>query len=234
MKLSRVRLLFSIMISLFFLTVACEKEDVNKNPTLVSFSLTMTPDGVGPTDDLILDDGYIVLANFTVIAVRNNAENFEFTREFPEGLKIPFMSSDVFSELQFDLPQGDYNKLTVRFETLTGNGVNLFVSGVYNYNNPLKPSSLVHLEFNSSKIFETDLADISGMTEFRLNEFKQETPGIILNPQFWFRDVTVLMLNSTTFNLVNGEQIITIDNNNNSNVFNLVDSMAGGDIKCIL
>jgi hypothetical protein len=222
------------MILLFILTVGCEKEDANKNPTIVSFSLTMTPDGIGPTDDLILDDGYIVLGNFTVSGERNNAENFEFAREFPGGLKIPFMSSAVFSELQFDLPQGDYNRITVRFETLTGNDINLFVSGEYNYNNPLKPSSLVHLELNSPKIFETELTDISGMTEISLNEFKQETPDIILNPQFWFSDVTVLMLNNTNFDLVNGEQIITIDNNNNSNIFSVVDSMAGGDIKCIL
>ncbi len=223
-----------LFLMLLAITLSCEKENAFKNPTSVSFDMVLNTQGVGGSDDLrINEDGYIVLSSFTVIGERDQAESFEFQRDFPVGLLLPFGNTTAIPELQFELPQGAYKKITLRFETHQGSGNSLYLLGEYDYTGTSK-MAIVQLGFNSSKQFEVDITDLLGSKEITLNEHKAETPQIIFNPKSWFQDVTDAMLYNSTLSSVGNEQFMSIDVNNNVDIFNLVDVNVGGDIKCLL
>lgn len=213
----------------------CDKEDAFKNPADVVFNVGMNPQGIDPSDDLTFSDGYVILHHFTVVGKRAVGEDFEFSRTFPNGLKIPFYNNLTFEDLSFELPQGAYTSLNVRFETMASNVPGVFVEGNYDYNNPLKPSSTVHLAWNAAKVFEVAVLSPAGENSFTLSETKEELAQIIFQPKGWFVNVTELMLENASFVITPlQEQIMTIDQVQNTAIFTKLDSEIGVKLTCTL
>lgn len=234
MKLHLPLNLSLLLLSLFLMT-SCDKEDAFKNPTDVVFNIGMNAQGIDPSDDLTLSDGYVILHRFTVIGERAVGENFEFSRTFPNGLKVPFYNNLTFEDLRFELPQGAYTSLKVRFETMSSSLPGIFVEGNYDYNNPLKPSSTVHLAWNAAKIFEVAVLNSVGSSEFIFNESNKELPQIVFQPKRWFANVTELMLENASFATnASQQQIMTIDPVNNTSIFTKLDSEIGLELICTL
>jgi len=230
-----LRLIFSLFLFALFLMTGCNKEEVFKKPADVVFNVRMNPQGIDPSDDLTLSDGYVILHHFTVIGERAVGEDFEFSRTFPNGLKVPFYNNLTFEDLSFELPQGAYTNLKVRFETKSSSTPGVFVEGNYDYNNPLKPSSTVHLAWNAAKIFEVAIQSPTGSNAFILSETKQELAQIIFQPKRWFANVTELMLENASFiTTPSQEQIMTIDQVTNSAIFTAIDSEIGGELRATL
>lgn len=227
---------FSVLLSLLFLITGCAKEDAFKNPADVVFNIGMNPQGTAPSDDLTFSDGYVILNRFTVIGERAVGEGFEFSRTFPNGLKIPFYNNLTFEDLSFELPQGTYTSLKIRFETASSSSLpGVFVEGNYDYNNPLKPSSTVHLAWNAAKTFDVAVLSQTGSNEFVLNETQKEFPKIVFQPKRWFENVTELMLENASF-VTNSsqEQIMRIDPVTNTTIFTALDSEIGIELSCTL
>lgn len=230
-----LRLNFSLLLFSLFLMAGCDKEVAFKNPADVVFDVGMNPQGIGASDDLTFSDGYVILDNFTVIGERAVGEDFEFSRTFPNGLKIPFYNNLTFEDLSFELPEGAYTNLKVRFETKRSNVPSTFVEGNYDYNNPLKRSSTVHLAWNTAKIFEMAVLSSTGSNSFTLSETKKERAQIIFQPKRWFANVTELMLENATFVTdASQAQTMTIDQVTNTAIFIELDSEIGVELTCTL
>ncbi|CAA6819126.1 MAG: Unknown protein [uncultured Aureispira sp.] len=230
-----LRLTFAVFLCALFLITGCDKEDTFKNPADVGFNVGMNPQGIAPSDDLTFFDGYVILHRFTLIGKRAVGEDFEFSRTFPNGLKVPFYNNLTFEDLNFELPQGTYTNLTVRFETRSSSLPGVFVEGNYDYNNPLKPSSTVHLAWNAAKTFEVAVQRPTGSNDFVLSETKQELAQIIFQPKRWFVNVTELMLENASFvTTPSQEQIMTIDQVTNIAIFTAIDSEIGGALSATL
>lgn len=236
MKLHIPSLLFCFLLITILSTTGCsDKEDAFKNPTSVVFNMGMNYQGTGGSDDLTFEKGYIILSNFSVIGKRSGAEDFEFTRTFSNGLKIPFNNSLTFDDLNFELPQGNYDELIVRFETQENNGINFFVEGDYIYNNPNKTPSIVYLEWDASQSFEVNVTDALGNKDLILTEDQLETPKIIFRPKSWFVNTTEMMLENASFVTISvGKQIMTINNTTNTTLFTKVDAEVGTSLVCNL
>jgi len=223
-----LRLIFSVCFLLLFLMTGCEKEDTFKNPADMVFKVGMNPEGIAVSDDLTFSDGYVILHHFTVRGERTVGEAFEFSRTFPDGLKVPFYNNLTFEDLSFELPQGTYTNLNVRFETKSSAIPGVFVEGNYDYNNPLKRSSTVHLAWTAAKIFEVAIQSPTGSNAFTLSETKEELAQIIFQPKSWFVNVTELMLENASFVRISlEEQIMRIDPVTNIAIFRAVDSEIG-------
>lgn len=230
-----LRLTFSLLLFSLFLMTGCDKEDAFKNPADVVFNVGMNPQGIDPSDDLTFSDGYVILHHFTVVGERAVGEDFEFSRTFPNGLKIPFYNNLAFEDLSFELPQGAYTSLKVRFETMASNVPGVFVEGNYDYNNPLKPSSTVHLAWNTAKVFEVAVLSPAGSNSFTLSETKEELAQIIFQPKGCFVNVTELMLESASFVMTpSQEQIMIINQVTNTAIFTKLDSEIGVKLTCTL
>jgi len=227
--------LYLPFIGILLLSVfACEKEAAFKNPTTVVFSFEKEATSVGGPDLLTLDAGYIVLGKFSVLGERTGAENFTFSRTFEDGLHIPLDHTTILSDLEFDLPQGNYDGITVTFETYEDGNPNLFIEGEYQYLNPLKQPSDVHLELFSSKTFEVEITNSVGGKTFTLEETVEETPTIILDPKKWFDGVIDNDMVLANVNIANNQQVILLNQSNNLPIFNQVDNQVGNATVCIL
>lgn len=223
------------LIALLLLSVfSCEKEAAFKNPTTVVFSFEKEATSVGGPDLLTLDAGYIVLGSFSVFGERTGAEDFTFTRTFEDGLRIPLGHTTTLSDLQFDLPQGNYDEITISFETYEDGNINLFVEGQYQYLNPLKSPSDVHLELVASKTFEVEVTNEVGEKTFKLDETVKETPTVILDPKKWFIGIVDNDMAAADVNVTNNQQLIVLNSSNNLSVFNKVDNQVGDATVCIM
>lgn len=236
MKL-HLRPIVSFWVLCVLLVIGCKKKTF-KSPTTVIFDINATAEGVGGSDFLTFDNhsGYIVLENFTVLGKRTGFEDFTFSRTFPNGLHIPLNGKLTTDDLEFELPEGNYDRLTVSFETINNRGVNLFVNGVYKYRDILKGVSMVRLEWEETRTFEVDVKDALGNGELELRSEQIEKPQIVLVPKTWFKQVSELMLNNASFvsNSSTGEQIMTIDNQTNRPIFDTLDGRLGTSIHCTL
>ena len=90
------------------------------------------------------------------------------------------------------------------------------------------------MNLSESKTFEVDITDALGSLVTNLNESKPEKPLIVLNPKFWFKNVSDGDLNNAMVSFIDNEQVITIDENTNPVIYNEVMLKLGTSIKCSL
>jgi len=219
-------ILFSIW-ALLVVTTSCNKEDFLKNPTPIFFSLEMDSEGTNGTNQITFDSATVVLSSFTVIGDRAEAEDYEFTRTFPNGLNIDLKRANTLSELQFDLPQGKYQKITLRFETSQ-----VYVQGLCI--TPQKVTSRVHFKLDKPKQFEMDITDTFGNIYLNFKESVAENPKIIFKPKFWFESVPETVFeNAYVFYVANNREIY-IGINDNPLIFDMIDQYIVQNTKCIL
>ena len=226
---------FAIIYLVLFL-FSCQKNEIWKQPMDLIFSVTINEQGLnGGPGDLTFSNGYIKIENITISGELENADDFSFYREFPGGLMVPFLQATEMSELKFTLPQGKYNSLKISFETSENNNENnLLVEGIFVYNNPNKDPAKVEITVETPKIIEIDVADEFGSKSFELIDGEFENPSIVLNPPYWFKNITASIMNGSNTVLVNNEEVIVISNNHNINIFTDVESRIGGDTKSVI
>lgn len=223
---------FLLLIFIFFL-LSCEKENAFKNPCKFSVRINLQYDGIGPSDDLILDDGFVLIEEIRVVGQRPDAEDFEFVRLFEQALEINADTNLIYDEFVFDLPQGTYSSLKIEFKTLS-DSINTIIKGNYNYPNPSKPPSKIHYTNNNNKSFSLELTDTLNNELLRLSEYKEMMTVIKFDPLHWFRNIPIDMLNNANFDLMNGEQIIHINDSSNIDMHTIIDSATGQNISVLI
>lgn len=214
---------------LLVLTTSCNKEDFLKNPTPITFSLEMDSEGISNPNQMSFDSASVVLTSFTVIGDRAVAEDYEFTRTFPAGLSINLEEANAFSELQFDLPQGKYQKITLRFETSQ-----LYVRGKYITLLPQKTVSNVHLRLEKTKQFVMDITDTSGNIYLNFRESVAENPKIIFKPKNWFEWIPSTMFENATAFYVGNKREIYVGMDDNLLIFDVINQHLVSSTKCFL
>lgn len=222
---------FLILIALFLimLPMACEKDGLYKNPTTISFSINMDTTGIGPSDDLLLSNGRLILSEVSISGQRPMAENFEFIRSFDTGISINLDSNNYVSELEFDLPQGEYSAINLSFKSFVDTN-SISILGNYSYSNPSKPSSIVQFEHRDLREFNLNLIDSNNTELMLLNEGDAQKIQISLDPKFWFKEVPVPLLNNANFDLIDGNQVIRINESSNLEIYNIVNAAIGGNL----
>lgn len=218
--------LFSIWLLLVVAT-SCNKDNFLKNPTHISFSLEMDSEAMNGMNQMTFDSATVVLSSFTVIGDRAWAEDYEFTRTFPTGLSIDLEKANALSELQFDLPQGKYQKVTLLFETSQ-----VYVQGLCV--NPQKLVSTVHFKLDKPKQFEMDITDTLGNIYLDFKESVAENPKIIFKPKSWFELVPETVFENAYVFYVGNNREIYIGTNENPLIFDIIDQYIVPNTKCIL
>ncbi len=220
---------YILFFTVFLIFIACEKENEYKNPTKVSFLIDMTTLGVGPSDNFLISNGRLKLAEFSISGQRRGAEDFEFVRSFEQALPIDLNSADYRSDLAFDLPQGEYTALNLTFTTLSDSN-SLLMLGDYSYENPSKPSSSIHFSSNESMTFSLSLIDTNTSDIILLSEDDSRKIQLTFDPHFWFKEVPVPLINNANIDLINGSQVININNTSNTDINAIVLDAIGDNI----
>ncbi len=216
--------------------VGCQPTEPWKTPIDIKFDLTINPQGSnGGPGDLTFHSGAVILSSIQVNGSVENADDFSFSRSFPNGLKVNFLDSIKPPELTFSLPQGNYTSLTISFETLEQTlNENILVEGRFVYNNPNKNPAIVIIEVENPKTIDLVVRDEFGNSSFEISTDKYKDPSIVLNPPFWFKNITSSIMNGSNTTIVNNQEIINITNVDNVNIYNEIDPRIGQDATSVL
>lgn len=212
---------------LLVLITGCNKEDLLKSPVPVSFSLKIDSEPISGTSSISFDSATIILSNFTVIGNRT-VGTYEFTRDFPLGLLINLDRPNAFSQLKFDLPQGKYENITVRFEASE-----LYVRG-HLILNPQKMKSTIHLKLNKPKQFEINITNASGEPNLNFQEAVAENPEIIFKPKLWFKWIPDAMFENATILNIDNQGVMRVGENDNILIFDIVNHYIGSSTQCFI
>jgi len=210
----------SILIIIFLIlsTPSCKNEW--KLPTDVGFKIDINRE-TSSDGRFVFTDGEIIIETFEFDGEREQGDDVYFSKSFEQGLKIPFSSSNIVKELDFDIPQGTYSKIVISFETFDElNDTNIIVNGFYtNSNNEKIP---IRFEFTPSEEFEIVAIDYSGSNQIILNKDHPVKAKIEINPAHWFQVVSSSSLDDADLVDINGTPTILINDDENDDIFDLI------------
>lgn len=207
-----------------------KKKEQWKLPTKVSFKMDIDR-SASANGQLVFSNGSIRLADFRFDGKREQGDDVYFTKPFSSGLNIAFNANNTIAELNFDIPQGTYNKISVSFQSFSDTNNCLSVSGIYK--NPTGTDYPIVFEFKKTQYFSIVAENNSGSNQIVLDKDVAATATIILNPVHWFQIVPFGMFNSAALTNMNGRATILINENLNDNIYNLVISRLNESVKVI-
>lgn len=218
------------LVVVLFAQTGCDRESEFKNPASLSFAMEMDKGlNLSSFSNLYLDSATLVLNNFSITGDRANANNFEFTRNFVGGLRLDLTKGDLLQELKFDMPQGTYQKITIKFEISA-----LEILGRYFYTNAHIKQSLVHFQLEKPKTFEIEMRDVLGSSVLNLYEYIAQHPKVIFSPKSWFGNFTEPILENANLVFVGNDQVIKINHKDNTFIFNLIEQYMATNTVCYL
>ncbi|MBC5993992.1 hypothetical protein H8S84_14180 [Pontibacter sp. SD6] len=222
-KMKRVSFIV-LFLSCFFLS--CEKEDEFKIPVDVSFQVDMQREQTSGSS-IRFTEGHVILSSFEFKGDREQAESVHFEKEYKQGLYTLFSPNQNIGELKFQVPQGNYNRITIGFETFENDdsddnqgGSGLLVKGMYRSSGGAELPLI--LELQSSEDFEVVAKSLFDGNQIIL---KRETPTaatIRLNPFYWFQAVPSSYLENAEVVQRNGVATILISEEVNEDIYEIV------------
>lgn len=212
MKLKRI----CIVIVIFYGLFACKKW---KEPTDVNFYVdiekTATLGG-----QLTFTGGDINIEYFDFDGDREKGDDVLFTKDFNNGLLIPFNESQSVPELEFMIPQGEYKRIDISFRTYDNNGdVCILVEGIYAYSGG--GSIPFRFEFSDSEQFKIRAENKNG-GNILLDKDVSSSAKIVLDPNYWFQPVPTSYFENADVSDVSGTNTILINKNNNDLIYDIV------------
>jgi len=209
-----------LFISVFIISFSGCKKNELKKPTDVSFKMDINRN-VSKNGKLSFTDGTINIAAFDVEGERQEGGDISFSKEFPNGLLINFSSTENIPEIEYDIPQGVYERLAISFETFDDNSdITIVVNG--NYTNNSGVNIPVRFEFMSSEYFSIEAEDYSGASIIILDKNTPTNALIEFDPIFWFDIVTTNMMENADLVNLSGTQTILINDSENDNIYSMI------------
>jgi len=216
-------ILTAIVFTVLFTCPSCKKKKERekwKLPTDVSFKMdinrTVTSGG-----NLAFTGGAIILGSFTFDGNRTQADDVFFVNNY-SGLSISFDPNNSVAELDFDIPQGTYSKISVSFQTFGNAGDDhIVITGTYK-NSVTDSIYPLRFEFEAMEFYTVISKDASGNSEIILDESVASTATITLDPVFWFQTISTSSLDNATLVNISGVPTILITDAKNEDIFDLV------------
>lgn len=223
--------ILSIIALSFTLTFCTDEEEPLKKPTDLKFSMDINREP-NSENNLAFHKGFIILAAFDFEGEREVGSEVYFSREFTSGLNVNLNELTEVPELDFEIPQGVYNRISISFETFDDYDQNcLVVEGIFtdadNSETPLK------FEFNSSEYWEIVAEDYSGNSQIIIDADVSAVSKIELDPIYWFGTVTYSMFESAERININGKPTIIVNESINTNIYELVVARIDESTECV-
>lgn len=214
---------FCIILTVLSLLVmnACEKDkDKWKEPADVAFKMDVNREEA-INGNLKFTGGTIVLREFSFDGKRIQGEDYYFEKSFEGGLTVAFDPNKGIPELDFDIPQGNYTKITIEFEIESNGNNSIVVEGSYTTTGGI--TYPLRLELEEIEIYTVIAKDGSGSSEIVLQKDITTNALIKLDPVYWFGTVSTSMLDNADLVSVGGVMTILINDANNENILDKVE-----------
>lgn len=210
---------FILLLCLVFGLNGCKKNRLKK-PAFLSFKMDINrASGFG--GNLVFNSGTIVLEDFSIEGRREEGDPISFSRQFSQGLTIPFNPSSEVSELDYDIPQGVYTDLEISFDTYDDNvDETIIVEG--SYTNSSAVTHPVRFEFMSAESFSIEGEDFGGTGKISLEKDTNPIAFIKLDPIYWFQPISTSAMDGADLVNVGGTMTILINEDENSTIYDVV------------
>jgi hypothetical protein len=213
-KTNHIILFIVLVLSL----TACDKEQNQwKQPVDVEITMDVKRTTTA-SNPLSFDSGELVLADFSIEGERLQAEGVSFSKEFAQGLRIPFDPNTGIAELDFEIPQGTYSSIAVTFSTYDDLAQpNIVLEGIYTNSSAVDVP--FRFEFMSSEEFSIVAEDDTGANSIVLNKDVPSKGNIRLDPFYWFDLISTSRLDNAVLSNVDGVQTLLINDQVNTDIY---------------
>lgn len=211
----------SLLLLLSSLLYSCQDEQEFKIPVEAAFFMDIQRN---PVDEsrLQFDGGHIILASFDFEGKREQAEEVEFSREYEQGLTLPFTSDTPVESLYFQIPQGNYTSISIAFETFDDFGENnLLVEGSYQNSGGIRYPLVFILQ--SSERFRIQAESYSDGRQVIAKEEAPISAYMTLNPVHWFQGLPLSALDEAEIVSWNGAPTILISEEVNEELYDHIE-----------
>ena len=211
---SIVKALAITLAALNVLLTGCEDTSFQKVPTEVNVVFGVS---TNTASNPSFTGGYIALSSFEFEGRRTAGDDVAFEKEFEPQLKVAFDTTVIMSELMFDIPQGEYYRIDVRFDTEDADwSPNVLATGTYNStSNGTIP---IRFELASSEHFDIRATG----NRITLTKDVAKNAVVLLDPNTWFDIVPTSMFENADRIVVDGILTILINEQENVDIFELV------------
>jgi len=217
---------------IFFLSLASCQKDPSTLPAKVNFTFGMIPlsaeeglkDAAVDTDPsgqvyLTMDGGTLVVSTIEFEGRRQDASDVFFTADFDPPIVVDLETQTLNRLVQFDIPQGIYERIEMIFHLGAPGHLPLVMTGEANL--PIVGHKAVRFEYQYS---EPVRVVAQGSSEGNI-VLKKDVPGkaaVNVDASHLFRLVNVGLLVSSEIHNQNGTDIILINQDMNSPIFNVI------------
>lgn len=206
------------ILSIILLLGSCQKAELKK-PTRVNFAFDVSK--APAQSNVKLNNGEINLINFNITGNRVEGDDIDFNRNFSEGLTIDLNSSGEVSELDFDLPQGQYNNINLDFG-IDENGVipAIRLDGIYKPTSG--PTVALLFEYYGSQNFAISGEDDSSSSSIVMDKDVGKKATIEFNPVYWFETLTANQLDNAAVISGTGQDQLILSATSNITLYEIV------------
>jgi hypothetical protein len=219
MKMPNFYRLTSIVIVLSLMLSACQRKWKKTAPSIFSVNVHKVQD----VPAITITNGIIVVDKFEFEGKRKQGNDVYFNNESENLSRIDIGTSAFLTPLNYDIPQGTYTEIrcNLRFRSDDSNVPSMRIEGTFlNSSSQLIPfifetEDYIPVEISATGIEETFVED----DEIR--------PVIHLNVNRWFSAITNNQLDNADTTVINSVPTILLDEDNNSDLYELVISRIG-------
>lgn len=212
--------IITIISSLGVFNISCKKEqDKWKLPSKVSFAVDINKND-SSSDRLQFNEGTINITEFSIDGTRVQGENPYFETTFPEGLLVEFDSLNKVDGLNFDIPQGTYTRINVKFKAESNEENTIIILG--SYKRESEEIIPVRFETNSTQIYNVTAKSNNANPDIILSEEYSTNATILLDPVYWFENVSEYALENADLIDIDGIMTILINETSNSSIENKI------------
>lgn len=213
-----------------FVLLGCNKSKW-KRPTELSFTANLTTTEI-MNGNLVFSSGQILFESIHFDGRRIQGDDVYFESEFENGLLVDLNSSQVNSQLIFDVPQGTYSAIRIDFITEGIGGQQNRVVGSYTTTGGTILPVIVEIEI--IEFYDKLAKNTQGEVEIDLVEGVPAKAKVTFDPSYWFQTISVSQMDNAQLTEVSGTQTLLISPNVNTDIYDILEDRVGSNVQIII
>ncbi|HKL07648.1 MAG TPA: hypothetical protein VJ896_02670 [Bacteroidales bacterium] len=218
----------------FICLSSCEKDELTL-PSNVNLEFAMEPYHTETNTKTInsfdVNQGTITIASLEFDGRRDQGEDYFFTKQLDNALQAELHSGNVNQHLSFDIPQGVYKRIEFKFSLGTESDIAFCLQG--NFQQGSLENIPVVFEYAFTENVRIRAKNREGNEQIVLKKDQPSTATVLVDVPFMFQIVNPGMIQLAETTMVEGNDIILINIEKNTEIFNLLATRLEKSIRVI-
>lgn len=214
-----------LLIACVYLAAGCRTDDDWKTPAALDVQIGLVDETLDHRQKIAISAASITIASVEVVGQHSNGEAVEFKRELSPAAVVDLSTQPAFP-LRFDIPQGKYNALEVRLNTVeTGGSNSLYMIGKFDYGNPSWREADVLFTVQNQPSFTFDLVAATG--SFEISAGAGAAYSLLMQPSEWLKDVNPSIMRQADITLDDDKPYVPVNQRQNTQIYRKMQDRLG-------